>query len=92
MISTKCTINNGVIKVNQYKLNPEEIAKIVSLYAKITDPEKRIYAQGYLNGLSATSSAFSSCCGDEKAQAEPDGPQAVMDSTYEHNEEKRWKQ
>ena len=75
--------------MNPYNLSPEEIAKIVSLYAKITDPEKRIYAQGYLNGLSATSSAYSSCGGDDAAQAEADGPQDVPDGTYEPGGEKR---
>lgn len=39
--------------MNQYNLNTEEITRVISLYSKIASPEKRIYAQGYLNGLSA---------------------------------------
>lgn len=39
--------------MNQYNLSTEEITRVITLYSKIPNAEKRIYAQGYLNGLGA---------------------------------------
>lgn len=39
--------------MNKYNIATEEITKVITLYSKIKSPEKRIYAQGYLNGLGA---------------------------------------
>lgn len=51
--------------MNQYNLTTEEITKVIALYSKIASPEKRIYAQGYLNGLSAVPSITSNGYGEE---------------------------
>lgn len=71
--------------MSQYNIDAEEIAKVISLYSKIADPEKRIYAQGYLNGLSATS-AVASSHGDSAGQMKPNVPtnqqQTALHSTY----------
>lgn len=37
--------------MTQYNLNAKEISKLVELYSKIKTQEKRLFAQGYLNGL-----------------------------------------
>ena len=58
--------------MSQYNISPEEIAKVISLYSRITNPEKRVYAQGYLNGLSATSSIISSDDTDCASQTQSD--------------------
>lgn len=50
--------------MNQYNLTTEEITRVIALYSKITSPEKRIYAQGYLNGLSVVPSISSTECGE----------------------------
>lgn len=39
--------------MNQYNISTEEITKLITLYSRITNQEKRIYAQGYLDGLAA---------------------------------------
>lgn len=46
--------------MKQYNLSTEEITKVIMLYSKISTPEKRIFAQGYLNGLGAFPSLFES--------------------------------
>ena len=58
--------------MNQYKLNEEEIARVILLYSRISNPEKRILAQGYLIGLNAlTSDAFTEhMCSDSAVNSE----------------------
>lgn len=41
-------------RMGRHNLNTEELTKIIMLYLKIS-PEKRIYAQGYPNGIDVIS-------------------------------------
>lgn len=59
--------------MTKYNLSTEEITKVIELYSKITSPEKRIYAQGYLNGLGDMNLLFSQQCGENKSKT-PDQP------------------
>lgn len=55
--------------MKEYNLSTEEITKVIALYSKITSPEKRIYAQGYLNGLGDMNALlFSQQCNDDKTK------------------------
>lgn len=60
----------------EYNLSTEEITKVIALYSKITSPEKRIYAQGYLNGLGDMNTLFSQHCENKNKNQPPDDKRA----------------
>lgn len=62
--------------MKEYNLSTDEITKVIALYSKITSPEKRMYAQGYLNGLGDMSTLFSQQCENENKDQPPDGKRA----------------
>lgn len=52
--------------MNQYNISTEEITTVITLYSRIASQKKRIYAQGYLNGLAVNS--FMDTLSNEKVE------------------------
>lgn len=62
--------------MKEYNLSTDEITKVIALYSKITSPEKRMYAQGYLNGLGDMSTLFSQQCENKNKEQPSDDKRA----------------